>query len=242
MRKVDYRKAILDGLQTLSNRNKRGPRPSSAGACPKKIYWDWVGAESKEAERSLLSPLVGTALHREIEKAITTNNPRWANEVSVEIDCNGFSIRGSADLVHMTPCGSPELTVDLKFATTKSWNNVNKKQKAKAEHVAQVNLYSWALGTPSFHIVYVDVSGFLGYRTVGYEGLTPESRKLRIQTYAHQTSESMALETIGKFENVYAHAVAGTEFPTPYFEPRPFPCEWCGYYGLCWSKSESMEV
>ena len=81
--------AILENLACQNLENRRGPRPSSAGSCFRKIYYDWTKAPGEFTEEQLLAPLLGTGFHSVLEGLFENSEQRMS------LDCGGFEMNGS---------------------------------------------------------------------------------------------------------------------------------------------------
>ncbi len=227
----DVRAWLLAGLAKQSQGNKSGPRPSNAGACVRKIWYDWVRTEGEESEESLLSPLVGSGLHHVFESSLKAAlGSGLITEAPIEIDAGRFKIPGHADGVF------PETVIDLKCVGFKTWKSI--KNKPKQDHGDQINLYAWSCDKPNAAVIYVNAIRLLGIAAKHHwrDGWSFETAPRVLETRIHnwETDHTLAMKTVGKFEDVNRHVIEGEPPARPYENPTKFPCGWCEYRSTCW--------
>lgn len=207
-------------------------RISQAGrACEREVYYSATGAEAEpDKPESRVKMAIGSAFDA---YALANPNCQWNFQVPVTVALGATTISGTADAVFYGN-REPLHVADLKTVGNKTWAKVQK--APKQEHRAQVQLYAYGLGAPTFSVCYVNAD-------------TGEI----IEHYG-TVDEYEARKDFGMFEEVSYWLSKGEPPPRPYadFENEDgtekiakdsFPCAWCKFRTTCWqSEEEAINV
>lgn len=217
-------------LQRVDRKQAPRLRMSQAGSsCVREVYYAATGAPSAPTKHE---GLVKMAIGSGFDALALQSHGSVACQVDVRIVMGGVEVWGHADAVFHDEHGDPLHVADLKTVGLSTWEKIQK--APKQEHVAQVNLYAYGLGAPTWSVLYVNAS-------------TGEMLE-----HFGELDEFAARKTFGQFEEAFYWMQKGKAPPRPYEDieeddgtvklaREAFPCRFCPYLSTCWRAEDTDE-
>ena len=200
---------LMKALLSYDNNRERSQQKelgvSSIGGCRRSVYLTLNGYE-KTNQTMKLPSLMGTAIHKMIEEALT--NYSWDTfQLEVEVEYDG--LKGHID------CYVPEIgaVIDWKTSTKKSLEKFPSQQQRW-----QVQLYGYLLTKNNKEV-----------KTVSLVGIPRDGDERAIKIHTENYDESIALEALEWLREVkgFTEAPEGEKYVA-------FCNLYCGYFGsLC---------
>ncbi|MCD6547053.1 MAG: PD-(D/E)XK nuclease family protein [Nanoarchaeota archaeon] len=189
--------------------------PSEIGSCLRKIWFSYK--YPKETESELLKIFkIGDMLHNFVVEVIKSEkNPDVElidAEMPFELKMKNFVISGRVDDIVLLKANNKNILVEVK-----SISNVNKLEKAKPQHVMQLQLYMFATKIRDGMLLYVD------------------KRNLKSKVFTIPYDEIEAIKALERFSILHEH-LSNNTIPEPEAkldEEKSWMCKYCEYRDLC---------
>jgi len=209
---------LMKALTSYDNNRARSMQKelgvSSIGGCRRSVYFTLNG-EQKTNETLKLPALMGTAIHKMIEEAITETT--WG-EYQLELEVEFDGLKGHVDLY------IPEVGAVVDWKTTKM---KGLSYFPSTQQRWQVQLYGYLLSKNGQEV-----------KTVSLVAIPRDGDERSIKVHTENYDEAIALEALAWLEDVKERV----EVPEPENYAN-FCSLYCGYYGeLCGGKGKAQAV